>query len=363
MAEYTLYGAPISLYTGKARAYLRYKGIAFEEVLSTFRTYKKIIIPKTGVRFIPVLKTPDETYIQDTADIIDYLEAKIPQRSVFPTSPKQALVAKLFEWYGDEWLLLPAMHYRWNMDQDDYVYGAFGQTTFPNFPKFLQRFIGKKLGAKFRGFVPLLGITDETIPALEHWFEEMFLPQLNQHFGEHNYLLGARASIGDFGLVGPLYAHLYLDPAPRKILEAKAPNVVDWIHRMNTAAPEVGEWLAEDEIPETLTPILTDLCGDFLSYMLSIPDALYQWRQDNPEKAIPRTIGNTAFALGDAKGQRFIAPFSQWKLQRVIAALPTAGEDKTILSDFLRQINGQQLLEVNVKAPVERRNNKLCWTP
>ena len=40
--KYTLYGAEFSLYSGKARAYLRYKKLAFDEVLSTVTVYKKI---------------------------------------------------------------------------------------------------------------------------------------------------------------------------------------------------------------------------------------------------------------------------------------------------------------------------------
>ena len=34
-AEYLLYGAQLSLYTGKARAYMRYKGLDWEEQLAT----------------------------------------------------------------------------------------------------------------------------------------------------------------------------------------------------------------------------------------------------------------------------------------------------------------------------------------
>jgi len=58
MSAFTLYGAPISMYTGKARAYLNYKGIDYQEILSTAKVYKKTIIPNTGVSYIPVLKTP-----------------------------------------------------------------------------------------------------------------------------------------------------------------------------------------------------------------------------------------------------------------------------------------------------------------
>ena len=74
------YGTPLSLYTGKVRAYLIFKNLDYKEVFSSLKIYKKIIIPKTGVRFIPVVKTPQGEYIQDTAQIIDTLEPRHPEK-------------------------------------------------------------------------------------------------------------------------------------------------------------------------------------------------------------------------------------------------------------------------------------------
>jgi len=127
--SYTLYGAPMSMYTGKTRAYLRFKQIPFNEVFSSFRVYKKIIVPKTGVQFIPVVETPDGDFVQDTSVIMDVLENKFAQRSVVPSSPQQTLVSALFEMWADEWLLLPAMHYRWNHDNFPFIYEEFGKVV------------------------------------------------------------------------------------------------------------------------------------------------------------------------------------------------------------------------------------------
>ena len=65
--RYKLYGAELSLYTGKVRAYLRFKQIPFIEIFSSRRIYQDVIEPKTGVRFIPVIETPEGEFIQDTA--------------------------------------------------------------------------------------------------------------------------------------------------------------------------------------------------------------------------------------------------------------------------------------------------------
>src|ERR1700751_3391550 len=99
--DYVLYSLPHSLYTGKVRSYLRYKGIPYREVVSTFRVFYKTIIPRTGVKFIPVLHSPDDVVVQDTTDIIDFLEARFPANSVYPQTPRQKLVSLLIELYGD----------------------------------------------------------------------------------------------------------------------------------------------------------------------------------------------------------------------------------------------------------------------
>ena len=195
--EYTLYGAAMSLYTGKTRAYLTYKKIPFEEVFSSLKVYKKIIIPNTGVRFIPVLKTPNNEYIQDTTAIMETLEQQFPQRSITPKNPIQQLVSEIFQIWGDEWLLIPAMHYRWNHDNFPFIYEEFGRVVMPSMPAFVRRIVGKKVGAKFKGFVPILGITANSIPAIDDWYENHVLAELDNHFSKYDYLLGDRPCAGD----------------------------------------------------------------------------------------------------------------------------------------------------------------------
>ena len=72
---YTLLGSQISYFTGKARAYLRWKGVPFREELATRDVYKSIILPRVGWAVVPVLITPDGETVQDTSDIIDHVEA------------------------------------------------------------------------------------------------------------------------------------------------------------------------------------------------------------------------------------------------------------------------------------------------
>jgi glutathione S-transferase len=359
--KYTLYGTEFSLYTGKTRAYLRYKQIPFDEVLASIKVYKKIILPKTGVRFIPVLKTPDGNYIQDTSVIIDTLESEFPQYSVTPTAPKQRLVSAIMEMWADEWLLLPAMHYRWNHDNFPFIYEEFGKIMLPYMPGFIRAIVGKKIGAKFKGFVPMLGITEKSIPAIETWYEQQVLPMLDAHFARHDFLLGSRPCTGDFGLIGPLYAHLYRDPAPAKLMRRLAPNLAKWVERMNQPNTELGQWCVKDRIPETLLPILKQQFAEFWPVLVDSANMTQAWIQNNPNiKKLPRALGEHTFQIGDISEKRIVRSFSQWKLQRVLDVYQTMRDDEKLSIDpLLKKLGGYDLMQTNISSKVTRENNIL----
>jgi len=229
---YKLYGLDFSLFTGKTRSYLRKKGIPFEEISVRWGKIRNFIIERTGVELIPVVHTPDDKVIQDTTVIIDELETRFPEHSVYPDTPRQKLVSLLLELYADEWLFIPAMHYRWYYEEENYhyIYGKFGEIVWKNAPGPLRRLIGKKSASEFRGMLTGLGVTDSNYRAIETSYEN-FLADFNAHLETHSYELGSKPCIADFGFMAPLYAHLYLDPAPGRLMREKAPAVVRWIKR------------------------------------------------------------------------------------------------------------------------------------
>jgi len=358
--KHILYGAEFSLYSGKARCYLRYKQIPFDEVLSSLGVYKETIIPNTGVRFIPVVKTPAGRYLQDTSHIIDSLEKSFPERSVMPDTPSQRLAALLLELYGDEWLLMPAMHYRWNFDNFPFVFDEFGRSLFPRWPGFVRRFLGKRIGARFRGFLPLLGITDANRNALEEWYEKDFLQSLERHFKEHDFLFGGRPSIGDFGLIGPLYAHLYRDPYPGSLMRRDAPNVAAWVERMIQPTEQYGEWLADDAIPETLAPIFERMFAEHWPVLTATATRLEQWATENEGPEVPRIIGEHQFSIGGVEESRAVLPGSVWKMQRPLDFYASLSDNAKQQADaFLERVGGLPALQFQPPVRVTRINNKL----
>ena len=96
--------------------------------------YAQIVVPKVGWPIIPVLVTPDNKYIQDSEDIILHLEQKNPENAIIPKTPKQQLAAELLQLYGDQYMTLPVMHYRWSFPEnyDPFIYYNFGHAVDPS---------------------------------------------------------------------------------------------------------------------------------------------------------------------------------------------------------------------------------------
>jgi len=360
-SQYILYGAPFSLYTAKIRAYLHYKKLPFEEVLSTVSVYRRIIVPNTGVRFVPVVQAPQGEYLQDTAHIIDTLELRHPDDSVLPESPRQKLVSRLFELLADEWLLLPAMHYRWNRPANfPFIYQQFGRVISPWIPKFLGAYLGKKIANKFRGFVPLLGISDGSIPAIEQWYEGDFLPQMDDHFSRHDFLLGGRPSLGDFCLMGPLGGHLLHDPAPRAMMLQRAPHLVAWGERMKCST-DYGTLLPDDEVPTSLNGVLARIFQELwplLKDTVAATEAFY----DGGGRSLPRRLGVHIFRMGGVSAERAILPFQQWKFQRVLDCyMGLSATERRRADDFLADVGGADAMTFPISRRVERKNNRLVF--
>ncbi|WP_432201400.1 glutathione S-transferase family protein [Erythrobacter sp. W53] len=355
----TLYAAPLSLYSGKARAYLDWKGVDYREQLSTPDIYRDIIVPNVGRPVIPVMQQSDGTILQDTTLIIDHYEASASGPSVYPATPRQKLAALLLECFGDEWLVIPAMHYRWNYNED-WVYGEFGKVALPDGTPEEQHAAGKERGSTFRGFVPMLGINKATIPAIEASYEAL-LADLDAHFSQHPFLLGTRPSIGDLGLIGPLYAHLYRDPKSGEIMERIAPRVAQWVRRMvDVETPQSGEFLTDDAIPATLEPILARMMAEQVPYLENVAKMLGEWAAANPGAELPRAVGMTDFTVEGVTGQRIAVPFSLWMFQRALDYLASlSGDAQTSCEEMLRSIGGDAVIGFEIANRLKFENFKL----
>jgi glutathione S-transferase len=354
MPNYILYGSEISYYTGKVRAYFRWKGIPFNEVLSNAQIYKEVILPRVGFPVIPVVVAPDDQTLQDSSDIIDALEQRFPEPSIVPTSGVQRFVAALFELYGDEWLVIPAMHYRWHHNRE-WAIRQFGALTAPDASLDEQFAIGSKRAAPFAQAAINLGAEPHMHAAVERSYEAL-LAELDAHFASLPYLLGTRPCIGDFGLYGPLYAHQFRDPYSGELMHRLAPNVVKWVERMRDAsAPRPGDFLSNDEIPATLLPVLRRMMREQLPEMTATARAFTAWLTSHPRERIPRAIGTHQFELEGARGQRMIGTYKLWMLQRALDVYTQLNNDERQLADkLLDNVDGQALRQFDYLPRLKR---------
>ncbi len=379
MNEVTLYAAPMSLWSGKARAYLRKQGIPFNEVMPGHPSYKEKIIPHTKRGIVPVVQLPDRTVIQDTVDIIDHFELSDQSRfSVYPNTPKQRLAALILDMFGSEGLLKVAMHYRWNFLEDNiaFIELEFGDHIVPGATPDVITSMAHKVMAPMQAYLPMLGLNEKTIPAVEEQYLEL-LALLNAHFAQHPYLLGGLPSVADYGLFAPLYAHLSRDPYPGMVMKSKAQRVYRWIERMNAPdsdMPEYGEYpqqyFADDEIPETLQAILRLVAKDFLPELKQAVTEVNQWLADNPdvegqcvtEKPRIKALKQMDYPFRGTTVTGMVIPYQLYMLQRITDYFAQcSAEEKNVTQQFFSSLGLQELLTRQAKRRVERPELIEVW--
>ena len=220
-----LWGGPASLWTGRVRSYFIKKRIDYQEIRPAVERYRTEIYPLLGYFAVPVTELQDGTVIQDGTDTMEYFEARYPDRPMIPATPLQKSVAWLIGLFGNDLFFIPAMHYRWNFpEQDEFIENEFARIASLHTEREQQLADIEPTREFFRDFPRRMGITADTIPAIEASHIEC-LETLNEHFNYHPYVLGGRPSIADFGLIGPLYAHLGRDPVPADLMKKISPHV------------------------------------------------------------------------------------------------------------------------------------------
>ena len=360
MTPYTLYGSDMSYFSGKARAYMRWKGVDFTEIAPTPDVMRDVIIKHVGWPVIPVLKMPDGEIVQDTADIIDAIEARHPAPPVMPAGPVQRYIALLLQLFADEWLTLPAMHYRWNHNED-WIYGQFGKSAAPNGTPEEQYQAGRAVGQRFKGFVPILGVSEATIPGIEAAYEA-FLADFSAHLEQLPYALGHRPCLADFALIGPLYAHQYHDPYSGALMKRIAPRVADWVERTIAGQPGDGDVLPGDDIPQTLHPILARQMEEQLPVLAATNAMLGLWAADaEPQEELPRGFDMVPFTTGGCAGQCMARTFPLYRLQAALDARDALGAgDRKRADALIQSVGGGALNTFTLAARLTRRHYRLA---
>ncbi len=357
MDKYTLISAEFSYYSGKTRSYLLHKRIPSREVIPNGWHWAHTIPRKVGAAVVPVVITPEGEWLQDTSVIMDRLEARFPAAPALPETPVLRFAAYLFELWGDEFLLPLAMHTRWSRPEHFPRYvDEVGPILLPGWPKWIQQLLGGRLASRLKGLAPSLGFDQAMAPLLDR-FGAAQLDALDTHFAGHRFLFGDRPSYGDYGLIGPLYAHIGRDPLSRRDLIDTRPNLQAWIGRMfDPASSAMGKFQREDVPAATLLPALRSIFDEMVPFLQASGDVLGQSPVlDAKAKHPPRFIGTVQYPMAGGTHRRAAVPYAVWMAQRLLRVYHgMSPAERAQVHGWLGQVGGEAVLALNL--PPMRRS-------
>ncbi len=375
-----LYGAPMSLFTGKVRAYLLKQHIPFDERMPGSSRCKDIIFPAIRRRVVPVMELPDGDIIQDSVDIIDAFEQSSMRRfSVYPQTPIQRLSALILDLFGSEGLFKVAMHFRWNFPEHNeaFLQREFGDHIVPGADQGTVISIAEAGMAPMRKYLPMMGVEPDTRSVIEAQYEAV-LSLLDQHFSEHPYLLGGLPTVADYGLFAPLYAHCGRDPYPAAMMKSKAQRVYRWLERMqspNRDMPEFGDYdeslFSGDAAPETLCQLLRLVAQDFLPEMEQTVIEVNRYLAAKGDdvtgecataKPHIKSLAQMKYPFRGQTLTGMVVPYRLYMLQRITDGFQDLSQDEQQrVAAFFEPLGLGPILRLKADRRVERKDHIEVW--
>lgn len=371
MDPITLYAAPFSLWSGRARSYLIKSRIDYREEPHCSPHFYASVLPKAGGRRgIPTLEFPDGNVIRDGVAILDHFEAKNGQAHT-PKTPKQQVVSHILDAIGAEGMVRPCMHYRWNFDQDNEEFLLFHfQTIFAE--EDAEQAARDRMASIRENVNPVWGVVPENHEYIES-YHLATLSVLNAHFTKYPYFLGGKPCRGDFGMIAPLYGHLGRDPKPLSLMQTHAVRLFRWTERMNRPEPDVGEfadkepeYLANDEVPQTLIDVLKHFATDFMPETRAACDCTNTWLDQNRDipagTEVERGVGMCEFDVPGLRISAMAQPFRFYVLQRLQNAVDGMSvADQKEAKMLLAECDMSELLDLRLTREIGRANNLEVW--
>lgn len=369
-----LWGAPVSAWSGKVRAYLIKSKTAYEERFPVEDRFAEEIVPLIGYFVVPVVEMPDGLLMQDSTEVMQHLEAKDAGQTLVPPDPTMGTLAWMLNFFGSDGFFKPGMHYRWNFPDDNagFIAKAFLHGTPDKLPMNERAGQVTDLMSYFDGYCERIGVYGETIPAIEASFMTV-LDILDRHFAKYPYLLGGLPSVADCGFMTKFYAHLSRDPYPARLLKQRAHQVYRWTERMFELAEYDSEYrnieptyFKPDDLPETLVVLLKYLFSDYGPELQATLGAFDDWIEKQPANAqileYPEggdgahpIFGMIEYPLRDVVVRRQAQVDTVFQYQKVVRLVDElAPEDRAQFDALLSNVGGGWML-------TQRPSQKLAY--
>ena len=275
--HYQIFGAELSPYSVKVRAYFRYKGIPHDwlprtdENMAEFQKFAKLPL-------VPLVVSNHGDAWQDSTPIIEEFETMFPEPAIVPADPALAFLSALIEEYADEWANKYMFHYRWWYDADQVSAAQrLARDARPHAADVEIEAMAQMLRERMVQRLGFVGSHSTTKEQIESSFIRT-LKLLEKHLTHRPFLFGGRPALADFGLAAQLY-QCWTDPTPRKLFDQKAPNVAAWAEQMQDPSAE-GEFENWESLETTLLPFLqSEIGGLFLPWSDANAIALEQGKE------------------------------------------------------------------------------------
>ena len=317
---FVLFGLDQSYFTRKMSGYLDSKGIPWR--LRRFAGGNAEVRAAGWTGGIPAMKTPEGEIMWDTTAMILHLEQRFPEPAVLPSDPTLRFLCFVLEDFSDEWLYRPAVGSRW-LYEENATHGSWdlGRDMSVEFPVSADQ-ARQMVRGLMQGSIHRLGANAENIEA---WIEEVLKPWqrcLSAHLETQPYLFGQRPSLADFAFFGGNAAHFVNDPLCRRWTDELGPAVVRHTHRLMQPGDEsFGDWMAADEIPETLIAVLAETGRLYLPWVTEATGL--GAAEVGFASGAPARIETTAF-LNEARGI-LLARYALLRSEALDATLARAG--------------------------------------
>ncbi len=281
-----LSGAPGSPYTRKMVAYLRYRRIAHQLIVSTGDVAE---LPKAKVRLLPTFYLPNAQgeleAVVDSTPLIRRFEREFDGRTAVPQDAVVNFFDALIEDYADEWMTKAMFHYRWYYREDIKKSGdilpRWRNIAAPEaeMQKAKTQFQNRQISRLY-----VVGSNDVTAPVIEASYVR-FLDLFCTMLEEQPFVFGSRPSSADFALYGQLSQLAKFDPTPMALTLDRAPRVFAWVDVIDdlsglrvAESPSEG-WISRDRLGERLGALLTEIGKVYAPVLIANAQALQNGAQ------------------------------------------------------------------------------------